>query len=245
MIRLDKYLSDSGFFTRREASRLIRAGAVSVDGSPCRDPAHKIDEDAASVTANGQPVGYARVRWFMLNKPADTVSTTDDDPKSVMNLLPPELRRIGLFPCGRLDIDTTGLLLLTNDGPAAHDLLSPKKHCEKTYRFTCLPLGDEQIRRLEEGIELADFTAKPCRVTLDDPLRDREHGTIAVTEGKYHQIKRMFLAVGSEILSLERTVFAGIPLDPALAPGEWRPLSEDEIALLHRNPQTGGSHGHS
>ncbi|MBQ4194253.1 MAG: hypothetical protein II650_08340, partial [Clostridia bacterium] len=86
---------------------------------------------------------------------------------------------------------------------------------------------------------------KHCRVTLDDPLRDREHGTIAVTEGKYHQIKRMFLAVGSEILSLERTVFAGIPLDPALAPGEWRPLSEDEIALLHRNPQTGGPHGHS
>jgi 16S rRNA pseudouridine516 synthase len=246
MIRLDKYLSDSGFFTRREASRLIRAGAVSVDGSPCRDPAHKIDEVAASVTANGQPVGYARVRWFMLNKPADTVSTTDDDPKSVMNLLPPELRRIGLFPCGRLDIDTTGLLLLTNDGPAAHDLLSPKKHCEKTYRFTCLPLGDEQVRRLEEGIELADFTSKPCRVTLDDPAHDREHGRIAVTEGKYHQIKRMFLAVGSEILALERTVFAGIPLDPDLAPGEWRALTPAEIEILHQNhiPDTGDSHGH-
>ncbi|MBR4895043.1 MAG: rRNA pseudouridine synthase [Clostridia bacterium] len=240
MIRLDKYLSDSGLFSRREASRLIRAGAVTVDGSPCRDPARKIDEGAASVTANGQPVGYARVRWFMLHKPADTVSTTEESPKSVMNLFPPELRRIGLFPCGRLDLDTTGLLLFTNDGPAAHDLLSPKKHCEKRYRFTCPPLSDEQIRRLEGGIALSDFTAKPCRVALDDPLADREHGTITVTEGKYHQIKRMFEAVGSEILALSRVEFAGIPLDPALAPGEWRELTPEEIALLHQNHTANG-----
>lgn len=229
MIRLDKYLADSGRYTRKEASRLIRAGGVAVDGSPCRDPAAKLDENAARVAVNGQPLGYARFRWFMLNKPADTVSTTDDDPKSVMKLLPPDLRRIGLFPCGRLDIDTTGLLLLTNDGGAAHDLLSPKHHCEKVYRFSCLPLDEGQVRRLEEGIALSDFTAKPCRVSLDSP----ERGTIAVSEGKYHQIKRMFLAVGSEILSLERIVFAGLPLDPALSPGEWRELTAEEIHLLH------------
>ncbi|MBQ4193185.1 MAG: rRNA pseudouridine synthase [Clostridia bacterium] len=236
MIRLDKYLSDSGLFSRRDASRLIRSGAVTVDGTPLRDPSAKIDEEAASVAVKGQPIGYERIRWYMLNKPADTVSTTDDDPKSVMNLLPPELRRVGLFPCGRLDIDTTGLLLLTNDGPTAHDLLSPKKHCEKRYRFTCLPLDEEQVKRLEGGIALSDFTSKPCKVTLDDP----GHGAITVTEGKYHQIKRMFLAVGSEILSLARETFAGIPLDPSLAPGEWRALTEDEIALLHTNSDHSG-----
>lgn len=237
MIRLDKYLSDSGLFTRREASRLIRAGAVTVGGSPCRDPSVKIDEQTADVSANGQPVGYARVRWFMLSKPADTVSTTDGSPKSVMNLFPPELRRIGLFPCGRLDLDTTGLLLLTNDGPAAHDLLSPKKHCEKRYRFVCRPIGETEVRRLEEGVALSDFTSKPCRIVLDDP----EHGEITVTEGKYHQIKRMFLAVGSEILSLSRVMFAGIPLDASLAPGEWRELTPEEIEILHRNhSDTGG-----
>ena len=232
MIRLDKYLADSGKYTRKEASRLIRQGGVTVNGAVCRDPAEKVSEADAAVVAAGEPVGYARYRWIMLSKPADTVSTTDDDPKSVLKLLPEDLRRIGLFPCGRLDIDTTGLLLLTNDGQTAHNLLSPKHHCEKVYRFSCLPLSDEQTERLEAGIALGDFTSKPCRVSLSDP----EHGTIAVTEGKYHQIKRMFLAVGSEILSLERISFAGIPLDPALAPGEWRELTLDETARLTGTP---------
>ena len=135
---------------------------------------------------------------------------------------------LGLFPCGRLDLDTTGLLLLTNDGPAAHDLLSPKKHCEKRYRFVCRPIGDDEVRRLEAGVAHSDFTSKPCRIALDDP----EHGEITVTEGKYHQIKRMFLAVGSEILSLERVRFAGLGLDPALRRGDWRPLTDGEIAAL-------------
>ena len=237
MIRLDKYLADSGRFTRREAARAIRSGQVAVDGAPCRDPAVKIDEGAATVTASGVPVRYVRFRWIMLRKPAGTVSTTEDDPKSVLTLLPPELARTGLFPCGRLDIDTTGLLLLTNDGTTAHNLLSPRRHCEKTYRFSCLPLTEEMRARLEGGVTLSDFVSKPCKVRLDDP----EHGTITVTEGKYHQIKRMFLAVGSEILSLERTVFAGIPLDPALAPGEWRELTAGEIDLLTKeNPGTPG-----
>ena len=231
MIRLDKYLADSGRFTRREAARAIRSGQVAVDGTLCRDPAVKIDEEAARVTASGVPVGYTRFRWIMLRKPAGTVSTTEDDPKSVLKLLPPELARTGLFPCGRLDIDTTGLLLLTNDGATAHNLLSPRRHCEKVYRLVCLPLDEEMRLRLENGVELSDFTSKPCRVILSDP----EHGTIAVTEGKYHQIKRMFLSVGSEILTLERIRFAGIPLDPALAPGEWRELTEEEIGLLKQN----------
>ena len=230
-MRLDRYLSESGLFTRREAVKLIRSGRVTVDGEAVRDPASKVDENAARVTADGRMIGYAKFRWIMLNKPADTVSTTDGDPRSVMKLLPPEYTAQGLFPCGRLDADTTGLLLLTNDGETAHNLLSPRRHCEKVYRFACLPLDEGMLARLEGGVELSDFTSKPCRVTLDDP----EHGTIAVTEGKYHQIKRMFLAVGSEILELERIFFGGIPLDPALEPGEWRELTEEEIALLRQN----------
>ena len=230
-MRLDRYLSESGLFTRREAVKLIRSGGVTVDGTVLKDPAAKIDECRAEVSAAGRPVGYTRFRWIMLNKPADTVSTTDGDPRSVLNLLPPEYRAIGLFPCGRLDADTTGLLLLTNDGATAHNLLSPRRHCEKTYRFSCLPISEEQRRKLEGGVELSDFTSKPCRVVLDDP----EHGEITVTEGKYHQIKRMFQAVGSEILSLERIAFGGLPLDPSLARGEWRLLTDEEIKILEAN----------
>ena len=230
-MRLDRYLSESGLYTRRDASKLIRSGGVTVDGSVVRDPACKVDENRAQVTADGKPVGYVRFRWIMLNKPADTVSTTDGDLRSVMRLLPAEYAAMGLFPCGRLDADTTGLLILTNDGETAHNLLSPRRHCEKVYRFACLPLSEEMRLRLETGVELFDFTSKPCRVSLCDP----EHGTIAVTEGKYHQIKRMFLAVGSEILKLERIRFGGIPLDPALASGEWRELTEEEICLLKQN----------
>ena len=228
-MRLDKYLSDSGRFTRSEAGRAIRGGRVAVDGSPARDPSMKIDEKSARVTVDGALLGYVKYRYIMLNKPADYVSTTEDDPKSVMRLLPPECRKIGMFPCGRLDIDTLGLLIITNDGDTAHNLLSPKKHCEKTYRFECEPPLDDGMKAgLEGGLELSDFTSKPCKVELASP----SSGEITVTEGKYHQIKRMFHAVGSEITYLERVTFAGLELDENLACGEWRELSADETDKL-------------
>ena len=229
-MRLDRYLSESGLYSRREAAGAIRAGRVEVDGTVVRDPAAKVDENAAVVTADGKSVEYVRFRWIMLNKPAGTVSTTEDSPASVLKLLPDRLQKVGLFPCGRLDLDTTGLLILTNDGRTAHDLLSPRRHREKVYRFSCLPLGEEQRIRLERGVELSDFVSKPCRVTMRDP----EHGEIAVTEGKYHQIKRMFAAVGSGILTLERISFGCVGLDPALASGEWREMTEEEIGILKK-----------
>ena len=133
-----------------------------------------------------------------------------------------------MFPCGRLDIDTLGLLLITNDGQTAHALLSPKHHCEKTYRFKCLPIDEDARLRLEGGLELSDFISKPCKVKLDSP----EAGEITVTEGKYHQVKRMFHAVGSEITYLERIRFAGLELDTSLNRGEWRELTEDEIKTI-------------
>ncbi len=231
MMRLDKYLAESGLFSRSEATRAIRAGRIAVNGEAVRDASVKVDETTAVVTADGQTVRWTKYRYIMLNKPADYVSTTDDSPKSVMKLLPPEFSRLGMFPCGRLDIDTVGLLLVTNDGPTAHELLSPKHHREKTYGFECLPLTMDMKRKLEEGVELSDFTSKPCTVQLDDAT----HGRITVTEGKYHQIKRMFHAVGSEITYLERLTFAGLTLDKKLARGEWRELTEEEIKILTKS----------
>lgn len=227
-MRLDKYLADSGRFTRSEACKAVRQGRVSVGDEIVRDPSKKIDENSARVTVDGNPIGYVKFRYIMLNKPADTVSTTEDDPKSVMKLLPPEFSRMDMFPCGRLDIDTLGLLIITNDGQTAHRLLSPKRHCEKTYRFECLPIDEDMRMMLENGIELSDFTSKPCSVKLLDP----SNGEITVTEGKYHQIKRMFRAVGSEITYLERITFGGIKLDSGLGRGEWRELTDDETSRL-------------
>ncbi len=228
-MRLDKFVSDSGLLTRSEATKAIRAGRVAVDGKALRDPSAKIDENGAKITLDGKPLGYTEYRYFMLNKPENTVSTTDeDDEKSVMRLFPTEMRRLELFPCGRLDIDTVGLLIVTNDGQTAHALLSPKHHCEKTYRFRCLPLPDGAEKQLEGGIKLSDFTSKPCTVRLDG----RESGEITVTEGKYHQIKRMFHAVGSEITFLERVTFGGIVLDRTLERGQWRELTEEEKKAL-------------
>jgi len=227
-MRLDKILSDSGLFTRREAGDAIRRGRVTVDGAVCRDPGAKFDENSAVVEADGRRIGYVKYRYIMLNKPADTVSTTEDDPKSVMKLLPQEYQRMDMFPCGRLDIDTLGLLLITNDGQTAHGLLSPKHHCEKAYRFRCLPIDEEARLRLEEGLELSDFVSKPCTVVLESPTE----GEITVTEGKYHQIKRMFHAVGSEITYLERIRFAGLELDASLERGQWRELTEDEMKMI-------------
>ncbi len=227
-MRLDKILSDSGLYSRKEAGAAVRSGRVTVDGVVCRDPSAKFDENLACVVADGRQIGYVKFRYIMLNKPGDTVSTTEDDPKSVMKLLPPEYRRMDMFPCGRLDIDTLGLLLITNDGQTAHALLSPKHHCEKTYRFNCLPIDEEARLALEGGLELSDFVSKPCRVKLDSPTS----GEITVTEGKYHQVKRMFHAVGSEITYLERIRFAGLELDTALERGEWRELTEDEVKTI-------------
>ncbi len=235
MMRLDKFLADSGSFTRSEAGRAIRSGRVTVDGLKTTDPSLKIDETRASISCDGTEMSYVRFRYFMLNKPDGYVSTTEDDPKSILKLFPPEYSRMDLFPCGRLDIDTVGLLLVTNDGQTAHKLLSPKHHCEKKYRFRCLPLDLKMKEQLEGGITFADFTSKPCVVELDD----KTSGVITVTEGKYHQIKRMFHAVGSEITFLERIYFAGVTLDPHLPRGKWREMTAEEIAVLMKSATAG------
>ena len=232
-MRLDKYLGESGLFSRKEAGIAVRAGRIAVDGAIVRDPSAHIAESAC-VTCDGKPVLWSRFQYIMLHKPTGVISASEegsgDRTPTVMSLLPEACRRLGMFPCGRLDKDTTGLLVITNDGQSAHKWLSPRRHVPKVYRYRCDPaLTAEGQARMETGMDLGDFTSKPA-VVHPDP--DRLSGEITLTEGKFHQIKRMFHAAGSEITALERVTFGPLTLDSSLAPGEWRYLTEAEIHSL-------------
>ena len=236
-MRLDKLIASNGGFSRRQAAEAIRRGRVAVNGEPIRKPDAAVDPDADRITVDGEPFVYALYVYYMLNKPAGYVSSTEDG-DTVIALLGEDGKRPGLFPCGRLDIDTEGLLLITDDGPLAHLLLSPRRHVEKEYFFTCSPaITDEGIKMIESGVDLGDFTAKPARIAPSD---DRLSGTVAVTEGKFHQVKRMLSRAGSEVTYLKRVRFGTLDLDPALAPGEYRPLTDDEISALRRAAEKEG-----
>ena len=230
-MRLDKYLGQSGVATRSEATKMIRSRRVCVDGAVVRDPAVHIDPATASVTLDGQAVLWREFTYVMLNKPEGYVSATEDGrEKTVLDLLNDEERKKDLFPCGRLDKNTLGLIILTNDGDSAHRLLSPKHHVSKVYRFGVKsPLSDKDVSSLEEGVDIGEYITKPCKLKLYD---DRMSGEITLTEGKYHQIKRMLEAVDNKIVYLERIAFGGIALDNKLERGEWRHLTEGEERLL-------------
>jgi len=234
-VRLDRFLSETGAASRSEATKLIRASKVTVNGAVVRDAACHIDPETAVVTLRGERLFWKEFLYVMLNKPAGYVSSTEDRGPTVMELLEPQFVRMGLFPCGRLDIDTVGLLLVTNDGALGHELLSPKHHVDKTYRFVCEPpIGEEERLRLEAGVDIGGETVThPAAVTLYENGGGAE-GEITIREGKFHQIKRMFEAVGSKITFLERITFGGVPLDTSLARGEWRYLSAEEEAILRR-----------
>ena len=231
-MRLDRFLSDMGLATRTESAKAVRAGQVTVNGVRPKTASIHIDPDKDAVTYQGRAVVYRKFTYLMLNKPDGYLSATEDrNTPTVLDLLPPELRRLELFPCGRLDKNTLGFLLLTNDGDLAHKLLSPRYHVEKTYRYDCAePLSEADAVALEGGVDIGDCVTKPARVVrLSDCT-----GTITVTEGKFHQIKRMFEAVGNKIVGLERVSFGGIPLDESLERGEFRPLTDEEEAHLRR-----------
>lgn len=228
-VRLDKYVSSAASLSRKEASAAVRADRVCVGGVTAADPGARIDPASASVTLDGAPLYFKKFVYIMLNKPQGYVSSTDDPgAPTVLELLPPELRARGVFPCGRLDRYTTGLLILTDDGAAAHRLLAPKSHVAKTYEFTTRdPLG--RTDELESGVHIAGgYLTKPCTVTPTGP----RSGSITLTEGKYHQIKQMLEAVGNKIVTLRRVSFGGVALDPDLAPGAWRELSPAELRAL-------------
>lgn len=233
MERLDKRLAATGQWSRKEARALIRAGQVSVDGQMCFAPDYKVAQDAP-VTVNGVPIQTDKPVYLMLHKPAGVVSATDDPREpTVLSLLPPPYRQLGLFPAGRLDKDTEGLLLLTNDGPLAHRLLSPKRHVDKIYYLQVKGrLDEEDARAVARGITLADgYTCLPGQLNILDSAQE---AYITIREGKYHQIKRMLAARGKPVIYLKRVGFGPLTLDDSLPKGGWRSLTPLEIDALFR-----------
>ena len=229
-MRIDKLLSEMGKATRSESARLARQGKILVNGTPVKRSDVHVDPEKDEIVFCGSKLTYKRFTYIMLNKPEGYVSATDDaKEKTVLDLLNDEERRKDLFPCGRLDKNTLGLVILTNDGDSAHKLLSPKHHAKKVYKFKSkLPLAQDDIKRLEDGIDIGDYVTKPCEISMTS---DTE-GEITLTEGKYHQIKRMLEAVNNKIIYLERISFAGVELDRSLERGQWRYLTDEEENLL-------------
>lgn len=233
-MRLDKFISECGIASRREVAVAARKGQVLVNGTPCQRPDTHINEETDTVVYMGETVVYRRFTYLMLNKPAGYISATDDGKLPVVTeLLPDRLRRIGLFPSGRLDRDTVGLMILTNDGALSHKLLSPKHHAEKVYFYRlALPLTEGAEKIFSEGMTIGGEICKPALLA---PSEDRESGLVTLTEGKYHQVKRMFEALRNKVVFLERISFGGVSLDPSLARGEWRYLTDGEIETLRQN----------
>lgn len=233
-MRIDKLLTTVGAASRTEASRAAKRGEIVVNGITVRRADMHVDPQKDTVVYRGERIVYKEFVYIMLNKPDGYVSATDDPREmTVLELLPEKYKRLGLFPCGRLDKNTLGLLILTNDGEGAHRVLSPKRHVGKTYAYKCAyPIGKSDIERLKNGITLDDgYVTRDAEIFPSD---DALGGHIIITEGKYHQIKRMFAAVENKITYLERISFGDIKLDPALERGEWRELTPEEEKLFSR-----------
>lgn len=230
-MRLDKYLTETRGITRSEAKQYLKKGRVTVDGTVEKKPEKKIDPENVTVLVDGELCRYSQFRYFMLNKPQGVVSATEDSrEKTVLDLIKETVK--DLFPVGRLDKDTEGLLLLTNDGVLAHALLSPKKHVEKCY-YAILdgPVGEKEQEQFEEGLDIGD--EKLTRPAKLEPLSDGKNGVyITVCEGRFHQVKRMAKAVGREVLFLKRMSMRSLQLDPELETGSYRELTEEEVELL-------------
>ena len=231
--RLDKILAGTGRWSRREAGELVRAGRVEVAGAVARRPEEKYEREGLDLRVDGEQVCGERYVYLMLHKPAGLVSATEDPRQpTVLELLPQHLRRVGLFPAGRLDKDTEGLLLITNDGALAHRLLSPVKHVPKTYLVhTKKPVTSQMCEKLEAGVEIGDETpTAPAKTKL---LSDTDCGLLlTITEGRFHQVKRMLQAVGNEVVYLKRLSMGALVLDETLSKGSWRALTEEEKAQL-------------
>ena len=230
-MRLDKYLCLLEVGTRSQVKNYIRQGLVTINGCPAQRPEQKIEEEHEIIAFRGKELHYKKYCYYMLNKPPGVVSATRDNTAGTVVELLGDDRREGIFPVGRLDKDTVGLLLLTNDGELAHRLLSPKHHVDKTYLVTVEhTLQTEDIRRLEEGVDIGEE-----RPTMPAKAEISKDGQLLLTirEGKYHQVKRMLRAIDNEVITLKRISFGGITLDENLKPGQYRELTEQEVRILH------------
>jgi len=237
MIRLDKLLCDQGLGTRSFVKELIKKGRVLVNGKPCLDPGQKVNPDLDEVTADGQRLSLAAFHYGMLNKPPGILTAAvDKKAKTVADILPQKYRAMGLMPVGRLDKDARGLLLFTTDGPLAHFLLSPKRHVDKTYRVKVDgPLTDADVAAFLQGLQLSDFVAKPAKLHILSSGLAESQADVVISEGKFHQVKRMFLARGRTVLDLQRISFGSLVLDGALPEGAFRELTPLEVSALLRD----------
>lgn len=230
-MRLDKLLSHTGFGSRKEVKPLLKSGAVDVNGTIQKDSKMQVNPDKDEITVHGTPVVYQEFVYFMLHKPQNVVSATEDNvSETVIDLLAQEDTLTNPFPVGRLDKDTEGLLIITNDGTLAHNLLSPKKHIDKTY-YAKID-GEvllEDVKAFAEGITLDDgYICKPARLEIINPNEIK----VTIQEGKFHQVKRMFAARGKTVSYLKRISMGQLQLDESLELGEYRPLTETELAIL-------------
>lgn len=230
-MRLDKFFSNAGILSRSQCAKECRAGNITCGGTVVRDPSVNIDPENNVIAYKGEIISYQKYVYIMMNKPLGYVCSNDEPGELlVFDLLDNRYRKLDLFTVGRLDKNTSGLILITNDGKAAHNALSPKHHVEKKYEFTLAdPLSEDDRISLEKGAELADgYITKPCKISMDT---DRT-GVVILSEGKYHQIRRMFASVSNKVVELKRTEFGGILLDTELIPGEWRELTLEEKKLF-------------
>ena len=232
--RLDKIIASTGRFSRREVKDLIRHGRVWVDGAPACSAQDQVDPETVAITINGEPMLYRRFTWVMPNKPAGYLSATEDGRgTTVLDLLPPELRRQNLFPVGRLDKDTEGLLLLTNEGALAHHLLSPRHHVDKEYFVRVAGrLTEEDCRAFSAGMVLQDgLVCQPAELKILTAGNGSE-ACVTLREGKFHQVKRMLAARGTPVVYLERIRMGNLCLDPSLSRGSFRFLTDYEVERL-------------
>ena len=233
-MRLDRYLVTLGIGSRTEVQKLIRSGCVTVEGTLVKDPSFNCKEPA-HLTLRGEVLDGRLMRHVMLHKPAGLLTAARDKKQpTVMDLLPPVYASIGCMPVGRLDKDTTGLLFLTCDGELNHRLLAPQRHVDKTYLARVdAPLSPELIPRFREGLDLGDFVTQSADLTIVEPTLAR----LTVHEGKFHQVKRMFEAVGLTVTELHRETFGPLTLPEDLPEGQWRELTEKEMADLYQAAQ--------
>ena len=233
-MRLDKLLAEAGFGTRSQVKRLIRKGHVTVNGEVVKDPAYQVDPERDEVLVDGEPAIYERDYYLILNKPEGYVTSTKDRELTVMELVSDIPRFEKLFPVGRLDKDAEGLLLMTTDGELAHRLTHPKWKVPKTYEVIVEGrLSEEEIEPLRKGVELKEFKAQPAVVEILEVGEEESRARITIKEGKYHQVKRMFAAIGHPVKALKRVKFGSLELGE-LPPGEYRHLTDEEVDRLRR-----------
>lgn len=226
-MRLDKFLCDTAGLTRTEAKNAVKKGQIAVNGQVQKAADFKVKETTDTVTFQGKPLSYAAFHYYMLHKPAGVITATEDKKEStVMDILREEKVK-NLFPVGRLDKDTEGLLLITDDGELAHNLLSPKKHVDKEYLVKVRDsISEDDCRKLSEGVDIGD--EKPTAPAKVERVAEKEI-LLTIREGRFHQVKRMLQAVGNEVLYLKRLSMGSLRLPKDLEKGAYRPLSEEEI----------------